>query len=188
MNRVECRVIVVILVGLLAGCEEDERAIRIAEEAAERQAEQNQEMARLNREVAEGTKRLVEADAQNRGELVAMQRELQDEQTEIGRQRDPLETERRELATIRTRESLLVPVISHIGLLMLCCLPLLLAWYVLHGMRDGADDDAAMGELLVHDFVSDQPVLLPPSITRPPSLTHDRCASLPTDEDGDQEV
>ena len=48
---------------LMIGCSDGERVAKVATEAADRQAQQNQEMAQLNREVAEGTKRMVEADA-----------------------------------------------------------------------------------------------------------------------------
>ena len=56
-------VILLTLITLLNGCDSDERVVRIATEAADRQAEQNHELVQLNREVAEGTRRLVEADA-----------------------------------------------------------------------------------------------------------------------------
>lgn len=63
--------IILILQGLIllailptiAGCRGD--VVEIAREAADRQASQNTEMIRLNREVAAGTERLVEADAQS---------------------------------------------------------------------------------------------------------------------------
>ena len=44
------------------GC--DDKATKIAREAADRQAQQNTAMADLNKEVASGTHKLVEADAQ----------------------------------------------------------------------------------------------------------------------------
>ena len=47
---------------LTSGCD-DERATQIAREAADRQAQQNTAMAELNKEVASGTRQLVEADA-----------------------------------------------------------------------------------------------------------------------------
>ena len=56
---------------------------KVAIEAAERQAKQNEEMARLNRETAEGARRLVEADAEARMELTEMQHDLQAEQAEV---------------------------------------------------------------------------------------------------------
>ena len=89
-------ILLAVTVILVTGCEENGnengRVAKVAVEAAERQAEQNREMVRLNRETAEGTKRLVEADAEARKELTEMQHDLQAEQAEVGEQRDQLET------------------------------------------------------------------------------------------------
>ena len=69
MNRKTPGFVPLILLAVLAtiGCEEDEnaRVAKVAIEAAKQQAELNQEMSRLNREVASGTKRLVEANAES---------------------------------------------------------------------------------------------------------------------------
>jgi hypothetical protein len=51
-----------------SGC--DERVAQVAREAADRQAQQNQSMAELQGHVAAGTRKLVEADAQARQEIV----------------------------------------------------------------------------------------------------------------------
>ena len=72
-----------------AGCSRDERVVQVAREAADRQAEQNLQMADLQKQVAEGSRRLVEAEAKTRGEMTAMQRELQQSQAEVGRQTKP---------------------------------------------------------------------------------------------------
>ena len=111
MSRTLLRVLIIVLAPLatipLGGCDEDERLTRMATEAADRQAAQNQEMSRLNREVAEGTKRLVEANAQTQKELAALQHDLQADQAEIGRQRDLLETERKQVAAARRRDPII---------------------------------------------------------------------------------
>ena len=74
---------------LTAGCDDkDERLARQAAESMQRQAEQNKQMADLQKEVAQGAHKLVEADAEARAEFVAMQGELQQQQAETGRQRD----------------------------------------------------------------------------------------------------
>jgi hypothetical protein len=80
----------------LSGCDDDPRVVRVAREAADRQAQQNVEIAHQNREIAETTKRLVEADSQSRTELVAMQRDLQNQAAEVAKQRDALEAERQQ--------------------------------------------------------------------------------------------
>jgi hypothetical protein len=118
---------------LIAGCEptpSDERLARMAQETVEQQAQQNEEMARLNREVAEGTNRLVDADSQARQELLAAQRDLQRQQEQVG------------------------------GLTLLALLPLVLCWYLLHGLS--GTDEHLIGDVLIQEFFSPNPTLLPP--------------------------
>ena len=90
MSKVKLRPITMMLLAALvigSGCNnEDARVAEVAVEAAKRQAQQNQEMAHLNREVAEGTKRLVEGQAETDQRFQSMQ---QDNHV----QRDQLETE-----------------------------------------------------------------------------------------------
>ena len=63
-----------ILLTLMSGCEsDDQRLVQMSREHEARQAEQNQHMAELHKQVAEGSKRLVEADAEARQKLAAMQ-------------------------------------------------------------------------------------------------------------------
>ena len=71
-----CPLLLVVALILASGCEEDERLARLAEDATARQAEQNQEMIRLNREVNASHQRLLEADAQARQASIALQQEL----------------------------------------------------------------------------------------------------------------
>ena len=66
---------------LTSGC--DDAATRVAREAADRQAQQNTTMAELNKEVAGGTHRLVEADAQARKEVIGVHRDLQAERSRL---------------------------------------------------------------------------------------------------------
>jgi hypothetical protein len=145
------------------GCDEDEqkRIAEMAERHLERQAEQNRQIAELQREVAEGSRRLVEADAKARGEMVALQREVQAERAEVGHQRDLLEDERRDLAARRYLDPIIAAAVAHIGLLLACLLPLVVCWYLLHRAGEPADDQA-VAEVLLEDLVTDRPLLLPP--------------------------
>jgi len=61
------RTTILLTIALLAGCQEDERVVQVAREAADRQAEQNRQIARQNQEIAQTTNRLVEADGLGRG-------------------------------------------------------------------------------------------------------------------------
>jgi hypothetical protein len=75
---------------LLAGCRSspDERLVAMAKDHEKSQAEQSQQMARLEQELTEGSRKLVEADAKARQELTAIQHELRGDQADIGHQRD----------------------------------------------------------------------------------------------------
>ena len=88
-----------------------------------------------------------------------MQRELQAERSEIGRQRDAIEDERRRIADTRRLDPIIATAISNIGLLAACLLPLVLCWYLLH-CRVEPTDDRAVTELLLDDIVTDRPLLL----------------------------
>ena len=97
-------------------------------------------------------------------------------------QRDRLESERRQIASQRYRDSLLVPVLHHGGLLLVCALPLLLAWYLLHSWRSEPQDELAISELLIEEFASDRPRLLPLNPTAS-TLEHRVQERLPEPDD-----
>jgi hypothetical protein len=80
--------IVAMLTMIIVGCNSDKRLAEMAERNMERQAAQNRQVAEMQKEVAEGSRLLVEAEAEARKETLAIQRELQAESAEIGHQRD----------------------------------------------------------------------------------------------------
>lgn len=158
-----------ILLALASGCDEDERLVKLAQDADQRQAEQNHEIAHQNRQIAETAKQLVEADAKSRQELMGLERDLQAERAEVGKQRDVLEADRRELASQRQWDSLLAPAIENSGLLVACVLPLVICWLLLRDLKSGGDDEA-LGELLTIELTAQEPTLLPSSSgLEPPS-------------------
>jgi hypothetical protein len=164
-------VLMLVIVLLMSGCQSnDERLVEMAKEHEKSRAEQSQQMARMQQEVAEGSRRLVEADAKAREELTAMQHELRGDQADIGHQHNQLETERREIATQRNRDPIVAAAIMHVGLVLACLLPLLVCVYVLWSVGRRHDSDAAVTELLVQELVSERPMLLPPPMV--PALTH----------------
>ena len=71
------------VLSMMIGCDKNENArlAQMADEHLQRQAEQNRQMSDLHLEVAEGSRRLVEADAKARQEMVAAPRQLQILQT-----------------------------------------------------------------------------------------------------------
>jgi hypothetical protein len=150
----------------LCGCGDDARLARMAETAADRQADQNKEMVTLNREVAEGTKLLVEADANSREDFVALQRDIQTEQAEIGQQRDQLESERREIAGERLRESILAPILANLGPLLVCALVLVFCTWLVSGLQSDKGEGDAVAEILIEKIVAERPTRLPPQASR----------------------
>jgi len=151
-----------------AGCQSDsDRVAEVARESAQRQAEQSKQMAQLQGQVAEGSRQLVEADAKARAEMTAIQRDLQQSQTEIGRQRDRLEVERRQIAAERYWDAILGNAITAAAALLVCVLPLLLCWALLRRPSHDHEADAALAEFLVQELTSSHPVLLPADPPRP---------------------
>ncbi len=161
------RILGILLMSLTSGC--DERATQIALDAADRQAQQNTAMAELNTEVAGGARHLVEADAKARSEMVTVHRELQAERTRLDSGWTALNQERREVASQRRTESMLVPAISLIGSMLLVIVLLGFCWYALVVSRRSDDADAELSELLTREFLADQLPLLSAS-QLPPTL------------------
>ena len=163
------------------GCDEDKRLVEQAREADERQAEQNRQIAHQNHELAEATNRLIEADARSREELVALERDLQAERAVVGRQRDALEAERKQIASQRRHESVLAECIGGAITLLACLLPLVLCWYLLAGWR-GSSNDEAIGELLTIELAGDS---LSPLLPAPNAKTSRDEGQLTLHQDGD---
>ena len=143
---------------LTTGC--DDTATHIAREAADRQAQQNTAMAQLQQEVAGGTHRLVEADAQARKEVIGVHRDLQAERSRLDTGWSALEHERQEIAGQRRTESLLAPTIQYLGGILLAVVLLGFCWRVLATGHSGHEADGQLTELLVSEIVPDEPSLL----------------------------
>src|SRR3954454_22276714 len=79
------------------GC--DDKATQIAREAADRQAQQNTEMAQLTKEVASGSHQLVEDDAKARQEIVGVHRDLQAERGRLDSGWTELQANRKKLVS-----------------------------------------------------------------------------------------
>jgi hypothetical protein len=166
------------LLVLMVGCQsEGDRVAEVAREAAQRQAEQSKQMLQLQNQVAEGSRRLVEAEAQARTEMAALHRDLQESQSEIGRQRDHLETERRQIAVERYWDVVLGNAITAAAGLFACLLPLLLCWSLVRRLSFDCEGNEALAEILLEELASDQPTLLPASRLRPRLQSTPRHAS-----------
>jgi len=155
-------VLILPLILMMAGCQtDDDRLIDLAREHAARQAEAQRQMTALQQQVAEGSRRLVESDAKAREELTALQHDLRSDQAEIGRQRDKMEAERREIANQWHRDPIVAAIIMDVGIVLACLLPLIVAVYVLWSARRAGESDSAVAELLVQELVASEPTLLP---------------------------
>lgn len=149
MNR-PLLLLLVVLAWTTSGCDNrDQRLAQFAAESTRQQADQNREMARLNRDVA-----------QAHDGLIGLQYQLGAQQAEINRGRDQLESERRDIAGQRFRDPIIAAAISNVGLILACLAPLSLAGYLLYCMRH-QDDGQVVSEILIEDLASAHPMLLP---------------------------
>jgi hypothetical protein len=160
----------IVLFAATHGC--DDKATQIAREAADRQAQQNTEMAELNKEVASGSHQLVEADAKARQEIVGVHHDLHTERARLDTSRSELESERREIAGQRRTESMLVSVCELLGGVSLVVVLLGFCWYALVRAHGGDDTDAQLNELLIREVLQDSPLLLSSDQRTPSLLSH----------------
>lgn len=167
-----------------SGCSRDDRLAEMARDATERQAEQNAEMARLNREVVANSQQVIRADAESRQEVLEIQRELiqRDEKgrvelnalqrethtaamearCQMDQQRHDLDEDRREIARQRYWDSLLGAALTCLGVTVASLAPIGLAIYLLRALQRQEPCDAELANLLVQEIVSDRPMLLVP--------------------------
>ncbi|WP_339733229.1 hypothetical protein [uncultured Gimesia sp.] len=158
--------ILILLTGASCNSDENSRVADLATQQLERQADQNRRMSELQQEVTSGSRELVEADAKARQEMIAIQREIQAGQNEIGFQRDQLEAERREIADSRNRDPIIAAAITKVALVVISLLPLLLCWLLLQQKVEPADKNE-ITELLLDDMVSAEPCLISPATREP---------------------
>jgi hypothetical protein len=188
---------------LATGCSNprDERLARFAEQSVQTQARQNEQMAQQSQQLADASRALVEADAQARKELIEadaearreltaahakLQQDLQQERGSLDRQRMDLDHDRQNLHQERRVDPIIAEAISAMGVLLACLAPLALAGYVLLAMQHHSDEADAVNELLIREFTSDRPILLP-SLPRPPDLPEPPSSgSLPAPDGADE--
>jgi len=174
-----------------AGCSSsgDERLVDLSQESVNRQAEQNQAIAKQSEQVAQAAHELVEADAKARQEVIQLQVDLQkDAQADrrsLDRQHEDLENERRQVAQDRHRDPIIAAAIQDAVILVACLLPLVLAWFVIRGLRH-EPDEAVLGDLLVQELVAEQPLLLPANFSHPQMIEHQAGPVVPDPSASDQ--
>ena len=175
-----------LLLVMTAGCGDspdfrDQRLAEFARESMieqriqnERMADQSEAVVRESNQLAETAKQLVEHDAQTRREMMAAQSELtsqlNQQQAVVDAGRDQLELERQQIAEKRHRDPIIAIAIENAGLAIACLLPLVICFFVIKQMQTQEPDHAAVAELLIQEFSSDQPRLLPGPLWRPIGL------------------
>src|SRR3954454_16001789 len=161
LNRLPATSILLATLPLIAtsSCTDD-RVTQVAREAADRQAQQNTEMAQLNKEVASGSQQLVEADAKARQEIVGVHRDLQAERSRLDASWRQVQDERKEIAAERRIESMFVAVANASGYLFLVVVVLGFCWYALIRVRQGDGTDEQLNELLVTEILPEHSALL----------------------------
>lgn len=100
-------------------------------------------MAKVNREVAAASKRVVQASADATDKVLTMERQLQEHRQDV-------EDERQELAQERKSDSLLGAFLVTAAGLLAVSLPLVLAWYLLHALQ--TQGEPAVSELLIEEL------------------------------------
>jgi hypothetical protein len=204
------RLLIAATLMVLTGCSEDQRLADMAKDSTRRQAEQNQEMIRLNQEVAKSHQRVLEADSQSRQEVLKLQRELverdqharQDlhalereiqaaasqERTSLDRQHEALEQERRGIAGERKRDPILAAAITGLGIVLACLAPIVLAICLLWVAHRQEPSEAELAELLVQEIASDHTLLFGPGEAHPTVLPpSDEPPRLPPAAEADRE-
>jgi hypothetical protein len=162
----------------------------MAQQSTERQAEQNREMAKLNQQVSENAKQLVERDAQCRNDLNKLQHQVHQaataERQNIDRQRESLESERRDIATKRHRDPVIAAALMQVGLILACLLPLVFCVYLLRAQRNEEVSEQVVAELLMHELVAEQSPLLGSQNVERPALGIERPPKLPAVSEDEQ--
>ena len=165
----------VVLGSVIAGCETpDERLTEFVSSATSEQAQQNREIADVARTAAENHRLVVEAVEKSRQEVTSLQRDVRQELQK-------LDEERRTLAHARWQESLLAPVITNLGLLLIAALPLALCWYLLHGLASHGNEDAVC-DVLIQQLV-EEPLPNLPAPTLAGGIEHSITPETPTTDD-----
>ncbi|MBA4107542.1 MAG: hypothetical protein C0485_17535 [Pirellula sp.] len=129
---------------LASGCRDG--TTKIAREAADRQARQNEQIARTARESSQATRRLIEEESQARRELLATERQLQEERARLIDSWNDLEA-RRQAAHSRERT---IAAGQTVAAALATLLALSIAWRAL-AARSPVDLDAACWLLDLHD-------------------------------------
>ncbi len=162
----------------LSGCSQhpDERLAELTQQVTHEQAAQNERVAEANRLVAQSHERLLEADAQSRTDLIALQQDLRADQVDVQHQRDQLEAERRDIASERRTDSATGQGLVALALIIACLAPLVLAAASLFGQYTEPTEGEVCSVLLEELRATDSPRLAdsPDNVALPPAHNDDQ--------------
>ena len=96
--------------------------------------------------------------------LTGLQKDLRQDQANVGLQRDALEAERRQIAVERRWDSIAGPAITGAAILFAAVSPLVLCFMVLRGLRHTDNSNEVLCDILVDEFVAARPRFLGRSI------------------------
>lgn len=141
-RRLYSTILVTALATALSGCDEDERIVQLSKEAADRQAQQNVEMARVTREASEANKEVVRLHGK------------------LNQHHEQIAEERRAIASARRWDALTAVTIEKVGFFFACLVPIFLAAYVVRTHRQNTDVDDMVSEVLIEEILSENRKLL----------------------------
>ena len=159
------RLTIPMLLSMMLGCSSNEESelAAMARRELDRMSAQSESLMRHSQEVSETARHLVEADANARKELTEFQSRLQadieSERQNVDRQRDELESERRQIARDRNRDPIIAAALVQSTTLVLAALPLVICLFLFRAVEN-ENAEVAVGEMLVHELLADEPLLL----------------------------
>ena len=166
---------------IVSGCQsESERLAGFAERSVQQQATQNQEMAKLNSDVAEALQSVSSDQLQSRKEYTDLLQQIQSQQASLADSANSLAEERRDIARAQRRDSIFAPIFATVGAILACLLPLLIVWRLLTIAETSQGTEVDLTELLANELVTDRPLLLTAraSSDRPGDLAGDQRLSV----------
>jgi hypothetical protein len=137
-------------------------------------------MARLQGEVAQGSRRLVEEEARARQHALAVHRDLAAERSQLSQSWDRLEADRRAIAGQRRTGSFLTALVQGGGGVLAGLLALGIAWLALFGLRQPDDGAAEADVLLLVDGLLAEPERFDPPALPPPDSSVGLLPTLPS--------
>jgi len=155
---------VIVSLAFIVGCGDppdmrDQRLVDVAREAMSEQRKQNDRIADQSLAVIDESRQLADTARGLVETHQSLNSQIGDQRANVDAGRDQLEQERRDIASQRLRDSLLVTVLQQAVLLAVCLLPLFICLQIVRRMQSDEPDHAAVTELLVHELTSQYPRL-----------------------------